>query len=154
MQGLGKSGVHQLKMLEWGLANVWSSKRSPMPIGKVFPQMMRHAYTIMEVGSRRASSYDNKGIGLTEIEKITTPASINPKQIIPKDLIHEAILNPPISWYGNSTFPGTVEDQFVEYTYPAKDCSEVHMIWTDTPCWITCWNDSNSYIKALRSPKI
>ena len=28
------------------------------------------------------------------------------------------------------------------------------MIWTDTPCWITCWNDSNSYIKALRSPKI
>jgi len=31
---------------------------------------------------------------------------------------------------------------------------EVHMIWTDSPCWITCWNDSNSYIKALRSPKI
>ncbi len=28
------------------------------------------------------------------------------------------------------------------------------MIWTDSPCWITCWNDSNSYIKALRSPKI
>ena len=28
------------------------------------------------------------------------------------------------------------------------------MIWTDTPCWITCWNDSNSFIKALRSPKI
>ena len=125
-----------------------------MPIGKVFPQMMRHAYTIMEVGSRRASAYDNNGVGLTEIEKITTPVSIDPKQIIPKDLIHEAILNPPISWYGNSTFPGTVEDQFVEYTYPAKDCSEVHMIWTDTPCWITCWNDSNSYIKALRSPKI
>ena len=28
------------------------------------------------------------------------------------------------------------------------------MIWTDSPCWITCWNDSNSYIRALRSPKI
>jgi len=28
------------------------------------------------------------------------------------------------------------------------------MIWTDTPCWTTCWNDSNTYIKALRSPKI
>ena len=51
-------------------------------------------------------------------------------------------------------FPGVVEEQFVKYTYPAKGCSEVHMIWTDTPCWITCWNDSNSYIKALRSPKI
>jgi trimethylamine-N-oxide reductase (cytochrome c) len=28
------------------------------------------------------------------------------------------------------------------------------MIWTDSPCWITCWNDSNSFIKALRSPKL
>ena len=28
------------------------------------------------------------------------------------------------------------------------------MMWTDAPCWITCWNDSNSFIKATRSPKI
>jgi trimethylamine-N-oxide reductase (cytochrome c) len=28
------------------------------------------------------------------------------------------------------------------------------MIWTDSPCWITCWNDTNDYIRALRSPKI
>ncbi len=154
MQGLGKPGIHQLKMLEWGLANIWYSRRSPMPIEKTYPQMLRIAYTIMEVGGHRSTAFQNKGVGLTEIEKITTPVPIEPNQFIPKDLIHEAILNPPISWYGNSTFPGTVEDQFVKYTYPAKGCSEVHMIWTDTPCWITCWNDSNSYIKALRSPKI
>ena len=28
------------------------------------------------------------------------------------------------------------------------------MIWTDSPCWITCWNDSNAFIKGLRSQKI
>ena len=28
------------------------------------------------------------------------------------------------------------------------------MIWTDSPCWITCWNDSNSFIKALRQPSL
>ena len=28
------------------------------------------------------------------------------------------------------------------------------MIWTDSPCYTTCWNDSNSYLKALRSPEI
>jgi anaerobic selenocysteine-containing dehydrogenase len=77
-----------------------------------------------------------------------------PKQIIPKDLIHEALLNPPISWYGTTTSRATAENQFVKYTYPAEGCSEIHMIWTDSPCWITCWNDSNSYIKALKSPKI
>jgi anaerobic selenocysteine-containing dehydrogenase len=76
------------------------------------------------------------------------------KQIIPKNLIHEALLNPPISWYGTALLSERAEDQFVKYTYPAPGCPEVHMIWTDTPCWITCWNDTNTYIKALKSPKI
>ncbi len=152
MQGLGKPGAHQVKMIEWSFSDV--TKGSPMPLGVVSPQMLKHAYTIREIGSRRAAASVGKGEMQSELEKLLTPAPVNPTQIIPKDLIHEAILNPPISWYGNSTFPGTVEDQFVKYTYPAQDCSEVHMIWTDSPCWITCWNDSNSYIKALRSPKI
>jgi trimethylamine-N-oxide reductase (cytochrome c) len=85
---------------------------------------------------------------------VATPKGMRPLQIIAKDLIHEAILNPPISWYGTTLWSEPVEDQFVQYTYPAKGCSEIHMIWTDTPCWITCWNDSNHFIKAIRSPKI
>ena len=28
------------------------------------------------------------------------------------------------------------------------------MIWTDTPCWTTCWNGGNEMIEAARSPKI
>jgi anaerobic selenocysteine-containing dehydrogenase len=150
MQGLGKPGVHQAKMIEWN----WWPKRSTLPIGSIYPKMLRLVYGVDEVRSNRAIAAESEAKGRTELEKLTTPVPINPTQFIPKDLIHEAILNPPITWYGNSTFPGTVEDQFVQYRYPADGCSEVHMIWTDTPCWITCWNDSNSYIKALRSPKI
>jgi len=75
------------------------------------------------------------------------------KQIIPKTMVHEAILNPPISWYG-VRLHGPVEDQFKESTYPVEGCSEVHMIWTDSPCWITCYNDGNRQTEALRSPKI
>ncbi len=152
MQGLGKPGTHQLKMLEWGLSGMWAPNGSPMPATKHYPYFLRPCYSITEVGARE-TSLERRTMqpGLAEL---LTPVPVDPKQFIPKDLIHEAILHPPISWYGNSTFPGTVEDQFVKYTYPAKGCSEVHMIWTDTPCWITCWNDSNSFIKALRSPKI
>jgi anaerobic selenocysteine-containing dehydrogenase len=75
-------------------------------------------------------------------------------QVIPKCLVHDAILNPPISWWGLHSFHGPAEDQFIEYTYPAPGRSEIHMMWTDSPCWITCWNDSNKYIEALQSPKI
>jgi anaerobic selenocysteine-containing dehydrogenase len=28
------------------------------------------------------------------------------------------------------------------------------MLWTDSPCWTTCWNGGNRYIMALRDPKI
>jgi anaerobic selenocysteine-containing dehydrogenase len=154
MQGLGKPGAHQAKMLEWGLEAIWHPGRGPMPISVISPALMKYAYTISDVGGKRAADVEEKGEARPELEKLITPVPLNPTQFIPKDLIHEAILNPPISWYGNTTFPGTIEDQFVKHTYPAEGCSEVHMIWTDTPCWITCWNDSNTYMKALRSPKI
>ncbi len=152
MQGVGKPGVHQVKMMEW--ATIGDTARSPMPTSVKNPRRLRNEYSVVDVGGRRAAAKENNDIGLSDLEKLFTPVPINPKQFIPKNLIHEALLHAPISWYGNSTFPGSIEDQFVKYTYPAKGCSEIHMIWTDTPCWITCWNDSNSYIKALRSPKI
>ncbi len=154
MQGLGRPGVHQIKMLEWGVSGRWNSRGSPMPMPKVYPQFLNPHYSIIKVKATVLSDTDIYASADQELEKIMTPVPINPTQFIPKNLIHEAILNPPISWYGNSTFPGNVEDQFEKFTYPAKGCSEVHMIWTDTPCWITCWNDSNTYIKALKSPKI
>jgi trimethylamine-N-oxide reductase (cytochrome c) len=28
------------------------------------------------------------------------------------------------------------------------------MIWTDTPCWTTCWNGGNAFIDALRSDRL
>ncbi|MBN1190106.1 MAG: molybdopterin-dependent oxidoreductase [Dehalococcoidales bacterium] len=150
MRGLGNPGVHQVKMIEWG----GPTQGNPMPPGIVSPQQLRHSYSLAEIKSPGSPEKKAKRQRMGGIDKRFTPAPINPQQFIPKDLIHDAILNPPINWYGNSTFPGEVEDQFVKYTYPAEGCSEVHMIWTDSPCWITCWNDSNSYMKALRSPKI
>jgi molybdopterin guanine dinucleotide-containing S/N-oxide reductase-like protein len=77
-----------------------------------------------------------------------------PKQFIPKTLIPEAILHPPISWYGTTIAYEKTEDQFIKYHYPVDGCSEVHMIWTDTPCWITCWNETNRIVEAYQSPTI
>jgi anaerobic selenocysteine-containing dehydrogenase len=168
MQGLGKPGTHQAKMIEWGLFGT-----SPMPAGSVRPSMQRMSYCLQAIDEQwsvleKAQAKDGSSLierkgaenlpGLlgkqSEIDKLLKPELPGPKQYIPKDLIHDAILNPPITWYGNASFPGRTREQFVKYTYPAKGCSELHMIWTDSPCWITCWNDSNTFIDALRSPKV
>jgi trimethylamine-N-oxide reductase (cytochrome c) len=69
-------------------------------------------------------------------------------------MIHDAILEGSFSIHGCGYSKMPAEDQFKNYVYPTPGCSEIHMIWTDSPCLTTCWNDSNSTIKAYRSPKI
>jgi molybdopterin guanine dinucleotide-containing S/N-oxide reductase-like protein len=141
MQGIGKPGRHQYKMIEWGL---WCKQEQyPMPVAKYMPQVM--AACQGQMGSAV--------IGIEDGSKLKDLHAF-PKQIIPKDLIPDALLNPPISWYGNTSAASELEDQFKKYTYPEKGCSEIHMVWSDTPSWMTCWNDSNSLVRAFRSPKI
>jgi len=81
-----------------------------------------------------------------------------PPQILPKTLIQKAILSDePISWYGSSAQICPTEDQFKKYTYPIpkeEGGTEIHMIWSDTPCRTTCWNCGNETIEAFQSPKI
>ena len=77
-----------------------------------------------------------------------------PPQIIPKTLIAEAILNPPLTWFGTGMAGFPRENQFIPFKYPADGCSEIHMIWSDAPCLDTCWNHGNKTHQALRDPKI
>ena len=132
MQGLGKPGVHQANMIS-GAFLVENSTgrvcRSPMPQAKKVP-FVGPAYT----------GYD-----------LFKPL---PKQIIPKTMVHDAILNGHFEVYGSSHQQHAVDDQFKKYVYPAPGCSPIHMIWSDTPCLMTCWNDSNRNAEAYRHPSI
>ncbi len=147
MQGLGKPGVHQVKMFEWGLRSEKGS--NPMPLSTLTPQVsfayQGRVYATSEQWAEQVKK-DSESHKLTGV--------VIPKQFIPKNLIPDALLHPPISWYSTTLARSPLEDQFTKYTYPVEGCSEVHMVWTDSPCWLTCWNDSNSFVKALRSPKI
>jgi anaerobic selenocysteine-containing dehydrogenase len=78
-------------------------------------------------------------------------------QLLPKTIIHHAILNPPVTFWGSTLLMMPVEDQFIKYTYPIpkeEGGTEVHMIWMDNPCRTTCWNNGYLSIQAFRSPKI
>jgi anaerobic selenocysteine-containing dehydrogenase len=153
MRGVGKPGVHQAKMLEWWL---WR-EYYPIPYqGKIRPQLAHFAE-----GVRPAGGMDSKEItpppymgNHPEMLKLTKIMKNPPIQSIPKCLVHDAILNPPVSWWGLRNFLEPVGNQFNKYAFPAQGCSGIHMIWTDSPCWITCWNHSNDFIKALQEPSI
>jgi trimethylamine-N-oxide reductase (cytochrome c) len=126
MQGLGKPGVQQVKMIEWGMFD--SRGEYPLPKSIMRPDL----HAAYRGGYVKDTNYS----------------------FIPKTLVPDAILNPPVSWWGCESEMAGRQNQFKKYTYPFKDCPEIHMVWSDSPCWITCWNEGNRLIKAFRDPKI
>jgi anaerobic selenocysteine-containing dehydrogenase len=132
MQGLGKPGVHQLCFIEQTFLAYLASKKEigqPTPGGILRP-MVGAAYRGYQ------------------------PFMPKKEQIIPKPMLHEALLKGSFSIYGSSDQMNPVDDQFKHYVYPVPGKSEVHMLWSDTPCFTTCWNDSNHVHEAYRSPRI
>ena len=123
MQGLGKPGVHQLKLIEWGIQGIF-----PVPPSKVQPNLY--------------AGY--KGWKMSP-----------PKHFIPKTMTPQAILDQEngISWYGHVICSMDRKDQFLGFEYPG-DGPRIHMIWSDTPCWETCWNGGNAYQEAVRHESI
>ncbi|MFC1901628.1 molybdopterin-dependent oxidoreductase [Chloroflexota bacterium] len=139
MQGLGGPGVHQSNLSRKGIP------RNKAP-----------------ATARRTHGAYTGGVGIT-LKQPRLPdlhlcmAHVISKQHIPKTLIEEAILNPPLSYWGTGAFRSQVDDQFIKYTYPIpkeEGGTEIHMIWTDSPCRTTCWNDGMRTVEAFRSPKI
>ena len=138
MQGLGMPGRHMWSTIEWGLMG---EENPPFGFGKSIPTPRRMMYPCLDEASRG-------------------PNLVAPQvaQTIPKDKIHQAILEAshenPMTWYGSVHCRDLTANQFEQYQYPKPGCSEIHMMWTDSPALMTCWNDSNYLAEAFRSPKI
>ncbi len=130
MQGLGKPGVHQCQITYQGMPRAEGLK---------------------------STRFFNPALSDRLKKPVAATILAWAKQLIPKTLIPKAISDPPITFWGTGAIEATVEDQFVKYTYPIPEeegGTEIHMIWTDSPCRTTCWNCGNEVIETIRSPKI
>jgi trimethylamine-N-oxide reductase (cytochrome c) len=131
MQGLGGPGVHQHQLTYFGMPRAEG-------LGGTF-------FWNPEIEER---------LSLPVMSSVTAWQ----QQIIPKTLIQQAIQSDePIVFHGTGAQNALVIDQFEKYTFPIpkeKGGSQLHMIWTDSPCRITCWNEGNSTELAMRNPKI
>jgi trimethylamine-N-oxide reductase (cytochrome c) len=126
MQGLGKPGRNVMKFIEWNIYE--SSLFNPTP---------RDEAIFTGFAGYNASMLDKA------------------ERFIPKTLIPQGIMcNEPIDWYGHVVAMMPRDDQFGHYRFPREGEPHLHMIWSDSPCWTTCWNGGNEHIKALRSPNL
>ena len=138
MQGLGKPGVHQAQIAYTGMPRNVSTSVRGGHLG-MFAKLMG-----TPVGERLMKPHRG------------TPTAWG-KQLIPKTLIEKAINDPPVHFWGTGGHEVPTADQFVKYTYPIpkeKGGTEIRMLWTDTPCRITCWGCGNHIAETMKNPKI
>jgi len=112
------------------------------------------------VGAPGVVQIENFGTFIPGIVSPSTMAAFQGQMFTPtppfidKCHVPEAIMSPPVSYYGNGSIGMPREDQFVQYSYPLTGNSKVHMIWSETPCLTACWNGGNKWIEAYRDPSI
>jgi trimethylamine-N-oxide reductase (cytochrome c) len=79
-------------------------------------------------------------------------------QTIPRTMVAKAIQEGSAKWWGSPQIVYvSTEDQFSEYNYPAppeQGGSECHMLWSEKPCNMGCWNGGFNYQESLRSDKV
>jgi anaerobic selenocysteine-containing dehydrogenase len=137
MQGLGKPGVHQAQVAYTGMPkNVITGGADHMG---PFANLTSQPY-----GERLLKPHRG------------TPTAWG-KQMIPKVLIEEAIRDGKVEFWGTGGHEEPTSNQYRRYEYPiAKEDggTEIHMMWTDTPCRVTCWGGGGEVMDAFRNPKI
>ena len=137
MQGLGKPGVHQAQIAYLGMP------KNVLGAGRQYMDMFNNLAT-SAMGDRLLKPH--KG----------TPLAWG-KQLVPKTLIEDAIKKGTVDFWGTGGHEEPAADQYKKYTYPIpadQGGTEIHMMWTDTPCRVTCWNCGNDVCEAMLSPKI
>ena len=179
MQGLGKPGVHQAKWLEWNLHTVVYQMPYQGVDSITIPrrcEIVRPYGSTVEFLTARGKrlSFTKKntfdiepGYGKTDVDPalkeemdaeyamLTKLMDTPPQQSIPRCMVHEAILNKDgIEWWGLHSFTGAADEQWTKHVFPQPGCSRLHMVWTDAPCNVTCWNDGFSHVRAMRDPEI
>lgn len=125
MQGLGAPGRNFFKFIEWGLFGV--------PESIVVPKSESSFVPFAGYNGAEGHLYGTS-------------------RFVPKTLIPQAILaenDKPFTWYAVPAAGTPTVTQFDEYVYPYPEEPTIHMIWTDTPCWTTCWNGGNALIRAI-----
>ena len=183
MQGLGKPGRHQAKWLEWNLFTTnftmpyqgkYSVHVSSRAESVRAPGIMIDSRTTrLNASVSRVQEYVNESLSklgpddtaererlegiLETVGKLTDflrPEEIAPQQSIPKCMVHEAVLKGNIEWWGLHSFCGPKDEQWEKHEFPQPGCSNIHAVWTDSPCMVTCWNDGFRFVKAMRSEDI
>ena len=68
--------------------------------------------------------------------------------------VPEAILNPPVSWYGAGFCGNSLEQQFQHFEYPMKGYSEIKLWYRYGGSFMGTMSDTTKWVRMYQSPKL
>jgi len=80
---------------------------------------------------------------------------VNPtKQRLWRLTVPDAILDPPVSWYGAGFCGQSLEQQFEHFVYPAEGCSEIKLFYRYGGSFMGTMSDTSKWVRMYQSPKL
>jgi trimethylamine-N-oxide reductase (cytochrome c) len=80
---------------------------------------------------------------------------MNPtKQRLWRLTLPDAVLNPPVSWYGEGFCGQSLEQQFTHFTYPMEGYSEVKMFYRYGGSFMGTMSDTTKWVRMYQSPNL
>jgi trimethylamine-N-oxide reductase (cytochrome c) len=76
------------------------------------------------------------------------------KQRLWRLTLPDAVLNPPVSWYGEGFCGQSLEQQFKHFTYPMEGCSEVKMFYRYGGSFMGTMSDTTKWVRMYQSPNL
>ncbi len=103
----------------------------------------------------RFPEVDKEGIPLNPLIEYAIGKEAKSPVFIPRTLVDEAILNPPIQWKGSTAALAETSDQFVKYSFP-PDANHpgIRLIWNENGNQPVSWTYGKKWIDALRNSQI
>jgi anaerobic selenocysteine-containing dehydrogenase len=68
--------------------------------------------------------------------------------------VPDAILDPPVSWYGEGFCGRSLEQQFTHFTYPMEGYSEVKLFYRYGGSFMGTMSDTTKWVRMYQSPKL
>ncbi len=103
----------------------------------------------------RFTDVDREGIPLNPLIEYAIGRGPKSPVFVPRTLVTDAILNPPVHWRGSTAALAKTEDQFVKYSFPPSIRNPgIRMIWNENGNQPVSWNHGKQWIDALRSRTI
>lgn len=76
------------------------------------------------------------------------------KQRLWRLTLPDAVLNPPVSWYGEGFCGQSLEQQFKHFKYPLPGCSEIKLFYRYGGSFMGTMCDTNKWVRMYQSPKL